>query len=335
MAATSPPRGLIVDLVTPLKHNGDIDGRSLGRQLDRVLPHVQAVLVASPYLGEGRNLSAAQRAELMAEALVVIKGQAPLLVWITRETEQETGETLGLLTRTLKKRRYRGQVFWLDTPLYYHSNRGLVSYYRPLTALAREPWLLHNDPGLIDLLARPLKRNNIRTAVLKELLDIEGIRGLLFSGSLDRAANYQKATRPKSEFRIYDGDELRFLTHPSLSGVVSAGANLSPRGWSKITGASLGLSDTREDYPDRLQQIWKTGQYLRTLLDLYRSQSVPVIKGVLAQEGILESSKCTTRAEEVKEKVSAVIKEMTDYGEEVKGGSAAHGSRDTVRGRII
>ena len=229
MAALSLPRGLIVDLVTPLKQNGDIDGRSLGRQLDRVLPHVQAVLIASPYLGEGGNLTAGQREELMEKTLVVVRGQVPVLVWITQDTEQKTRETLALLSKTLKTRKYKGQVCWLDTPLYYHSNRGLVSYYRNLTTLTREPWLLHNDPGLIDQLARSFKRNNIRTAILKEILGIEEIQGLLYLGSLDRAGNYQKATRARPDFKIYDGDELRFLTHPSLSGVVSAGANLSPK----------------------------------------------------------------------------------------------------------
>ena len=255
MAALSSPRGLIVDLVTPLKLNGDIDGRSLGKHLDRVLPHAQAVLIAGPYMGEGGNLTARQREDLMEKTLVVVRGQVPVLVWITQDTEEKTRETLGLLSKRLKTRKYSGQVCWLDTPLYYHSNRGLVSHYRNLTTLTREAWILHNDPGLIDRMARPFKRNNIRTAILKEILAIDEIQGLLYLGTLDRAGNYEKATRARSDFNIYDGDELRFLTHPSLSGVISAGANLSPKAWSKITDASLGLSDNREDYPDRLQQI--------------------------------------------------------------------------------
>jgi dihydrodipicolinate synthase/N-acetylneuraminate lyase len=315
MAALSSPRGLIVDLVTPLKQNGDIDGRSLGRHLDRVLPHVQAVLIAGPCMGEGVNLSAGQREELMEKTLVVVRGQVPVLVWITQDTEQKTGETLGLLSKRLKARKYRGQVCWLDTPLYYHSNRGLVSYYRNLTTLTREAWLLHNDPGLIDQLARSFKRNNIRTAILKEILGIEKIQGLLYLGSLDRAGTYQKATRARPDFRIYDGDELRFLTHPSLSGVVSAGTNLSPKAWSKITEASLGLSDAREDYPDRLQQIWKTGQYLRTLLDLYSSQAVQVIKQVLSEAGIIESPTCFVEHRDAGQKVASIIEEMEDFGD--------------------
>ncbi len=315
MATLSSPRGLIVDLVTPLKQNGDIDGRSLGRQLDRVLPHVQAVLIAGPYMGEGGTLSAEQREELMEKTLAVVRGQIPVLVWITQDTETKTGETLGLLSRRLKTRKHKGEVRWLDTPLYYHSNRGLVSYYRHLTTLTREPWLLHNDPGLIDQLARSFKRNNIRTAILKEIMGIEEVQGLLYLGSLDRAGNYQKATRSRPDFRIYDGDELRFLSHPSLSGVVSAGANLSPKAWSKITEASLGLSENREDYPDRLQQVWKTGRYLQTLLDLYSSQAVPVMKRVLSEAGIIESPVCFVETGEVDEKVNSITEEMKNFGD--------------------
>jgi len=315
MAALSSPRGLIVDLVTPLKQNGDIDGRSLGKHLDRVLPHAQAVLIAGPHMGEGGNLTARQREDLMEKTLVVVRGQVPVLVWITQDTEQKTRETLGLLSKRLKTRKYSGQICWLDTPLYYHSNRGLFSYYRNLTTLTREAWLLHNDPGLIDQLGRSFKRNNIRTAILTEILGIDEIQGLLYLGSMDRAGKYEKATRARPDFKIYDGDELRFLTHPSLSGVVSAGANLSPKGWSKITEASLGLSDNREDYPDRLQQIWRTGRYLQALLDLYSSQAVQVIKQVLAEAGIIGSPTCTVQGVEVGEKVRSIIEEMKNHGD--------------------
>jgi dihydrodipicolinate synthase/N-acetylneuraminate lyase len=319
MATQSSPRGLIVDLVTPLKQNGAIDGRGLGRQLDRVLPHVQAVLIAGPGMGEGASLTAGQREELMEKTLVLVRGRVPVLVWITQNTEQETKQTLDLLSKRLKKRKCKDHVCWLDTPLYYHSNRGLFSYYRDLTGSTQEPWLLHNDPGLIDQLARSFKRNNIRTAILKEILEIKEIHGLLYLGSLDRAGNYQKATRPRPDFRIYDGDELRFLTHPSLSGVLSAGANLSPRAWSKITEASLGLSDSRGDYPDRLQQIWETGRYLRRLLDLYSSKAVQVTKQVLSESRILESPTCFVEDRDVGQEVISVIEAMKNFGDYPEG----------------
>ena len=146
----------------------------------------------------------------------------------------------------------------MDTPLNYHSNRGLPDYYRELQTLVNFPLVLHNDPEAVHT-TRTFKRHNIRTAVLKELVQIEGIVGLIFSGSLERSHHYQRACRGRQHFRLYDGDEKRFLEHPSMGGVVSVGANLAPVAWEKITQSSIQLHAHRENYPDRLQQIWESG----------------------------------------------------------------------------
>ncbi len=118
MEVSISPRGLIIDLITPLKSNGDIDGRSLGKHLDRLLPHVQALLLASPYMGEGGNLKPPQREELLEKVLVVVRGRVPILVWISQDTEEKTTETLLLLRKVVETRKYTGPLFWVDTPLY-------------------------------------------------------------------------------------------------------------------------------------------------------------------------------------------------------------------------
>jgi dihydrodipicolinate synthase/N-acetylneuraminate lyase len=314
MGYVTAPRGLIVDLVTPLKENGEIDGRSLGRHLDRVLPHVHAVFIASPYAGEGFNLSAQRRDDLLDKTLVVVRGRMPLLVWVTRETEDETKLTLLLLQKRLETRKYLGPVFWVDTPLYYHSNRGLPVHYRDLCTTARKPWVLHNDPDLIRQLGRPFKRNNIRTALLKNLTRIEEIHGLIFLGPLERAGNYQHAVRKRPEFRVYDGDESHFLRYPSMSGVVSAGANLAPKAWRRIADASLNMVNGQEEYPDRLKQLWETGAYLKNLLETYRPSPPPIVKGALSEMGVIESPRCTAQSGVHGEEVRCIIEEMKNSG---------------------
>ena len=308
-------RGLIVDLVTPLRKSGEIDGRSLGRHLDRVLPHVHAVFIASPYAGEGINLGAPQREDLLDKSLVVIRGQMPLLVWVTQDTEESTKETLLLLQKRVAARGYDGSVFWVDTPLYYHSNRGLHLHYRNLSTLAKESWVLHNDPELIRRMGRSLKRNNMRTAILKSLVGIEEIQGLVYLGPLERERNYQKAVRRRPEFRIYDGDESHFLKYPSMSGVVSAGANLAPKAWRKITDASLNLTDNRQDYPDQLRQLWETGVYLNKLLEIYHPFPVPVMKGALSRMGVIENEGRTVREENLQPHLTALEEAMKAYGD--------------------
>jgi len=315
MEVSSSPRGLIIDLITPLKKSGDIDGRGLGRHLDRVLPHVQAILLCSPYMGEGNHLKPTQREELLEKVIVVVQGQVPILVWISQDTEEKTRETLALLSKRLEIRSYKGSVFWVDTPLYYHSNRGLPEYYRNLSSALKEPFILHNDPELIKYLGRPLKRNNIRTSILKDLAQIDQIQGLIFFGSLDRANNYQKAVRSRNDFRIYDGDESHFLSHPSVSGVISRGANLAPKAWHKITSSSLNWSGDQKDYPDYLKQIWEVGGYLSNLKDIYDNFSVPLIKLILSDMGIMESPANTLRAEDMEDRTKRLKDLMGQYGD--------------------
>ena len=196
-------------------------------------------------------------------------------------------ETVDLLQKRLKKEKYSGQVFWVDTPLYYQGNRGLIRYYEEMAGQYERGWVLHNDPGLIRPNKPPFKRENIRTNILKRVCLLEGVEGLIFSGSLERANHYQKAVRSAPRFRIYDGEEIRFLSHPSMGGVVSLGANLLPKAWQKVTSSSLGLE--KEEYPDRLQQIFDAGAQAGALVGLYRRNPVPLIKQTLFRKGILES----------------------------------------------
>ena len=315
MEALGPPRGLIVDLITPLKHDRSIDGRGLGHLLDRLSPLVHAVFLAGPDTGEGKTLSLAQRLELLEKALVVVRGRIPILFWITQNTEEKTTETLLGLKKTLERRRYEGQVFWVDTPLYYHSNRGLPTLYRNLSSMVNEPFILHNAPEFIRGLAKPMKRSNIRTAILKELVSLKAIVGLIFLGSLDRAHNYQKACRSRARFRIYDGDETHFMDHPSMSGVVSSGANLAPGAWQKITESSLRITADQDNYPEYLHQVWDLGQYLRDLKGIYERAPVTIIKEVLADKGIIETPTCTFPTKDVEEPKRRARELMGRYGD--------------------
>ncbi len=289
MAGSNLPKGLIVDLITPVLPGGAIDGTGLGRHLDRLLPCVQAVCISGPNTGEGARLSIEQRADLFDKTLVVVRGVVPLLVWITGDSEDNTLKNLDLFRKKQSVRNYQGTVIWVDTPLYYHSNRNLPEYYRKLCSQIDESLILHNDPALICTLNDALKRKNIRTAILKELAENPGIGGLIFSGSLDRSYNYQRAVKSRKDFRIYDEDETRFLDSPGLSGVVSTGANIAPREWSKITASSL--SRNNEDaYPDQQQQIWNTWSYLSDLKSMYAGNRSAILKKVISDMGIIAAN---------------------------------------------
>ena len=181
--------------------------------------------------------------------------------------------------------------------------------------MVQESIILYNDPELIKQMPRPFKRTNLRTGILKELACIEGIRGLIFRGALDRAHNYQKAVRARPDFRIYDGDESYFLRHPSLSGLVSLGANLAPKAWQRITASSLNLNGNHKDYPDHLRQIWELGAYLQDLKDLYHGISLPLVKQILSDMGIIDSGRCRIQSEDLGDKAEQVKRLMQRFGD--------------------
>ena len=315
MAASPPPRGLIIDVITPLMRGNKIDGRGLGRLLDRGIPYAQALFIGSPYAGNGKTLDMDGREDLFEKALVVVRGRVPILVWISCETEEKTVDTLLSLSKRMKLRNYSGAIYWVDTPLYYHSNRGLPAHYARLSLLVEESFILHNDPELIKAMDRPLKRNNIRTNILKEISRMERIGGLIFSGSLDRVQNYAKAVRSRTDFRIYDGDESRFLEYPSLSGVLSMGANLAPRAWQKITASSLDLNGGNKDYPDHLKQIWYTGGYVKDLRHIYWKHGPPILKYVLSDMEVISGSTESHAAKQMEAERRSLRSLMEQYGD--------------------
>lgn len=316
MGLPMPPRGLVADLVTPLRPDRSIDDTGLERLLKRVVPHVQAILLASPHTGEGTGLDPAQRLALLDKTLGLIPPPGvPIFVWITQDTREKTETAIQLLSQGLTKQSPSTPVFWVDTPLYYHSNRGLPDHCRRLCEISGNPILLHNDPKIMESIARPFKRRNIRTAILKELAAIEGIAGLIFYGAIERAHHYQKACRKVTRFRIYDAQESHFLDHPSMSGVASAGVSLAPGAWNIITRSSLQISGDDTVSPDQIQQLWELGEYLRNLEALYRSAPAYAIKAALAQIDLIETPVCITPQQDVGQPVTEMIQMMQRFGD--------------------
>ncbi|MFO7784042.1 MAG: dihydrodipicolinate synthase family protein [Thermodesulfobacteriota bacterium] len=288
MADSTCPRGLIADLITPIGPNGAVDRPGLDRILDRVLQHVQGVLLCGPDAGEGAALGQSQRLDVLLSAINRVNGCVPLIIWITCNTQEETCSMLEVLEKGVEKEGYTGQIFWLDTPLVYHSNRGLPQHLKDLASFSSRPIILFNDPERVKRVAGPLKRGNIRTAILKETALVEGVSGLIFRGALDRARNYQKAVRFRSGFPLYDGDEGQFLSHPSRHGVLSAGVNLAPAAWQRITASSLGMTDEEQRYPDHLKRIWELGRYLEALRGIYAEEPARLIREALDLAGVFE-----------------------------------------------
>jgi hypothetical protein len=76
------------------------------------------------------------------------------------------------------------------------------------------------------------------------------------------------------------------------------------------------LGGNRKNYPDHLQQIWELGEYIRNIKDVYQGVSVPLVKQILSDMGIIESPTSTFEIEGIGEKtilLKDLMKSRGDY----------------------
>ncbi len=278
------PEGLLIELVTPLTPVGLLDRASLDRLVQRVSPWAAALVAGTPGLGEALELPPLVRQELFTALLESKPPTLPLFFGITGGSLEETLALAQQLERLLVPESAPG-IYWLDLPLWWHSNRGLPQAYARLSASLARPLVLLNQPHLVRSLAKPLKHLNIRTAVLKKLTNLAGVAGLIHHGELRRFLHYYAAAAARPDFMLYEGDERRFLTRPGARGVVSAGAQLLPQVWHQVAQACLSLSQGNGQ--GDAAALLDLSRHLLALQDCYHLQPAPLLKLGLHELGIL------------------------------------------------
>jgi dihydrodipicolinate synthase/N-acetylneuraminate lyase len=276
--------------VTPLKAGDTLDVAALERLIGYVGMGPEAFLVGDVFWGEGLALTADTRADMVEATLGLVKERRPVFVTVTSRTEDDTVALLEKMKVFIQGSGCSGDVYWVDYPIYYHSNRGLPQFYEKMGRDSAVPFVLANHPGLVVGRKNRTRQKNIRTSVLKKLSGIDGVQGLIFSGSLKRAINYQKAVRHRGDFRLFDGDEATFMKQPSSDGVVAGGANLLPKAWHEVTWSCLNRYDVERQYPDHVRQIWEAGVMVQAFQRLYATQPAAVLKRMLHVAGILPNA---------------------------------------------
>jgi dihydrodipicolinate synthase/N-acetylneuraminate lyase len=284
------PRGLICPLVTPLKPGDLLDVTALDRLIDHVGAGADALLLGDVFWGEGLGLSGETRLEMASAALEIIQGKWPVLITITSHSSKATRDLMARTEYFIERSGYPGRVFWVDYPIYYHSNRGMPHLYDSMASDTSVSFILGNHPGLVERRKKPVKHKHIRTSVLKKVSEIKKVRGVIFSGSLKRSMNYQKAVRHRRDFRFFDGDEVTFMSQPSSNGVVAGGANLLPLAWREITWSCLHRHDVQQQYADHTTQILEAGIMLREFYQLYSQNPAALIKSMLHVAGVLPNA---------------------------------------------
>lgn len=233
----TPARGLIIELLTPLTDEHDLDRPGLARLVAFAAPHAQALLVAGFCVGQGHLLQDGLWRATVEAALEAAPPGLPLLVGLTAASSDQTlarARWLGGLEA--------GRPCWgLDAALFHHSNRGLPGYVEQAAQALGAPLILANCPDLVRTHARAAKRLNIMPGVLAKCARGPHLAGLVFSGPLRQGLANARALQAAPGAALYDGLEEAFLARPASAGLISAGAGLIPADWRLVVDRSLGL----------------------------------------------------------------------------------------------
>ena len=298
MTASAVPKGLICSLALVSSPREQIASEQIRALVSRLHPHVAGIFLDPMFWRPDQDWCGPVSAALLEEATTILPPGLPLWVRITGKSADQTVHICQQLEIFCRRLRFQGPLAWVDTPLLYHSNRGLIEHYERMLRESQFPLLLDNDPDLIGRMAGKSKRKNIRTAILKRLTQNPMVAGLLHRGDLRRSLNYQRSVRVRPDFLIYDASERHFLQRPSASGILSIGANLLPAEWRLITQASVGLDERNSAEETRFRHLWEVGQRVRTLQRLYSPAPTKVIPAVLAAWGLLRSGQLSLSADE-------------------------------------
>jgi dihydrodipicolinate synthase/N-acetylneuraminate lyase len=303
----SLPRGLVVNLVTPLTEAARPDRQAFTTLIQRLKDRASAVLVGSLSVGEGLHFSLPDRLELLATALSAGRDAPPVLFEVTGRTEEETVGLLEAAEGFLTAGEPSPPVGYLLTCLVYHSNRHLPRHLAELGRLTARPLVLGNHPDLVRHVSKAVKHKNIRTSVLKKIAANPQVAGLEFHGDISRAVHYQRALVGRPDFRFYDGDEAHFLDQPSSSGLISCGANLAVQAWMDIVHSSLDIAEGVQMVPGRLSEIWRKARLVRQLLSIYQDKPAAFLKAALAMTGVIPSARTADPGEALSEEETGAL----------------------------
>ena len=282
------PEGLLIELVTPLTPTGNLDQGSLARLIDRVGASAAAVVAGSPGVGEALELPSSVRLELFIALIQNLPPKLPLFFGITGATPEETQDFALQLEDEARKQPSARPLYWVDLPLWWHSNRGLPQAYKELSRSLSHPLVIMNHPHLIRGKAKPFKHVNLRTAIFKKMSALPGLAAMIYRGEIRRFLHYYAARASRPDFMLYEADERRFLSRPGARGLVSAGAQLFPVIWQTVIKSCLFPEEINVS-GRQLNQIWEWSNLLLRLYELYQLYPAPLLKLGLHHQGILDS----------------------------------------------
>jgi dihydrodipicolinate synthase/N-acetylneuraminate lyase len=277
------PQGLLIELPTPLMDNGGLDGRGLAKLVKRAASLAHALVAAGPNAGQGQRLSDELWRQTVEAVLTAAPKPLPVMVGLTASTTKATLERARWLSGLAQER----ELWGLDLALYHHSNRGLPTWVDELAGALKRPVVLVSRADQVRGRRGATRHLSLMPKVLAKCGD--SLAGVVVTGSLKLAQGMSRALTARPMARLYEGDELSFLSRPASAGVLSAGAALLPDAWRRLTDSALGLSDDNLIGPQERRSLISAANQARELAELMASQP-SAVAGVLAHAAGLAAS---------------------------------------------
>ncbi|MGH2643309.1 MAG: 4-hydroxy-tetrahydrodipicolinate synthase [Chitinophagaceae bacterium] len=221
-------RGTGVAIVTPFKHNGDIDFHSLEKIIHHVIEGGASSIVSLGTTGETPTISPEEKKEIINFTIEKVNDRVPVIVGIGGNNTQEIIHCME--TYPLDK-----VLAILSVSPYYSkpSSEGLYQHYKTISAASPKPIILYNVPSRTG-------RNIPAEVTLRLAKDFENIVAIKeASGDMIQCMHIIK-NKP-DDFTVVSGDDMLAMSQVAcgMEGVISVAANYMPQDMSKMIHAAL------------------------------------------------------------------------------------------------
>jgi len=219
--------GSMVALVTPMRHNGDVDWPALTMLVDMHIAAGTSAIVAVGTTGESATLDIEEHIAVIKHVVDQVHGRIPVIAGTGANSTKEAIE----LTQAAKD--VNADACLLVTPYYNKpTQEGLFLHHKAIAEAVAIPQILYNVPGrtACDMLAETVER-------LSKIKNIIGIKEA--TGNIERGREI--VARCAREFILCSGDDATFvdLMEIGARGNISVTANIAPKPMADICNAAL------------------------------------------------------------------------------------------------
>src|SRR5579875_1341636 len=253
-------------LVTPFRHDGNVDEHALYAHVDWQIANGVSLLIPAGTTGETSTLSEQEWLRVVEITVQAAAGRVPVFAGATHNSTAQAIENARRLARI-------SNLSGILTANPYYNRPGQEGQFQHFKAIAEAvplPILLYNIPGRTGA--------NLEPDTVLRLADIPNIVGIKESSGLMTQITSILTQAPRS-FRVFAGDDA--LTLPTLAvggvGVISVASNAIPQQMSHLVDSAM------TDNWIAARRINR--HYFRLMQALFTEPSPAPIKAVLALLG--------------------------------------------------